>query len=959
MKRWLVLGAAVSFTACSPDIPVGPDQSSKYSTAEFDPATGVVPSPNDLAFLDANGNLDTHLHVPSPPGTSDAQKEFNDNYLNLLDGFPMESSASVLFTRPIDLSVVNAGTVRVIDITNQLQPIPITTASYSVSDSTNGQQFLNITPQGGTWTRGHHYAIAVIGGGSGIKGKNGETVIGSSTWALVSSDQSLVSCDAGVCRAATSAIPTTEKDPAAQVAQQLAIAQQLEALRLLYAPLLNALSGSGVPRGDIAVLWTFQITSAAEVTFDPANSVIPFPNDALNPTGSKVTLPVPPDAGILTELYQGLNTLDGFSTTAPIVSENGDGTGPLLGGRLPGTPYTLGAASPINMVPTGPGTGATAYAPLPTTACVNCTVNMTLPDGGPILLPDGGLKPDTLEIVPQVPLAERTQYAVYITTDLKDSTGKNVIPTATFALTRSSAPLFSGGKSTVSLLTDAQAEQLEALRAGLKPLFDTLNSNGLPRTKVALAWAFTTQSNIRQLQALNAIPTSAAAAAIPGVPLWVQEIPAPGVPTTGVGHWFIGEIVDVFLLTDPRGVFDPANPKTPAIPFVMSVPASAQPGSGYPVVIYGHGLGRTRTDGFALSSSLAQAGQVMIAIDEPWHGDRNTCNGFGAFAQAAGIPGATDDFACANPTTQACNADTGRCQSRDRSGALGCAFGSAVADKVCILAGPTINGQGHCAPDNHCENATFSVASNGWNLLNLQNFFATRDNFRQAVVSDSQLARVIASTDNGNLGAQAGPITLNGDKISYAGQSLGGILGTLYCAASSAVKNAALNVPGGDPVRILLESPAFAPQKNAFIAGLAAQGIPKDSPTYDTFLGIAKWIIDPADPVNAGGYLVRSTGLTPDNGGGTRRAFIQWIANDQVVPNSTTTELIRSVLGDPGASGVLVSPTTEVPNFWAKQFPSDANPANNHGFLLGSAGAAVAGEAQTEIGKFVNGLAPF
>jgi len=287
MKRWLVLGAAVSFTACNPDIPVTPDQSSKYSTAEFDPATGVVPSPNDLAFLDASGNLDTHLHVPSPPGTSDAQKEFNDDYLNLLDGFPMESTASVLFTRAIDLSGVNAGTVRVLDITNPAQPTPITTASYSVADSTNGQQFLNITPEGGTWTRGHHYAIVVIGGATGIKGKSGETVIGSSTWALVSSDQSLVTCDAGVCSAATSAIPTTEKDPAAQVAQQLAIAQQLEALRLLYAPLLSALSASGVPRSDIAVLWTFQITTAAEVTFDPANSVIPFPNDILNPTGKR------------------------------------------------------------------------------------------------------------------------------------------------------------------------------------------------------------------------------------------------------------------------------------------------------------------------------------------------------------------------------------------------------------------------------------------------------------------------------------------------------------------------------------------------------------------------------------------------------------------------------------------------------------------------------------------------
>ena len=85
-------------------------------------------------------------------------------------------------------------------------------------------------------------------------------------------------------------------------------------------------------------------------------------DNILNPTGSKVTLPVPPDAGALTDLYTGLNTLDGFSTTAPIVTENGDAVGPLIGGRVDPASIVFGQAGNINLVAAGPGGAA-----LPTT----------------------------------------------------------------------------------------------------------------------------------------------------------------------------------------------------------------------------------------------------------------------------------------------------------------------------------------------------------------------------------------------------------------------------------------------------------------------------------------------------------------------------------------------------------------------------------------------------------------
>ncbi|HZW87637.1 MAG TPA: hypothetical protein VFF12_01045, partial [Myxococcaceae bacterium] len=613
MKRLLLLALAATFAACSPDIPNSGDQSKNFVVAEFDPAHSVIPLPNDLVFLDAQGNFQPTLQAPTTGGT-DAQNEFNRDYLNHLDGFPLESSGSMLFDKPIDIATVKPFVGTNLDATFAVfdvkKVVPVTNLNLSVADAANGGQTLNFIPSSGYWERGGQYAVLVLGGANGVKGaSSGQTVTGSPTWALVTSDTPLVTCDANGnnCQLATSAIPTTAKDPAAQFDQQVALAKQLEQLRVNYKPIIDGALAQipGLKRTDIALVWTFTITSQAEVTFDPANSIIPFPNDILfvdqtnGTTDGGLHIPVPPDAGALTQLYTGLNTLDGFSTTAPIVSENGDGTGPLVGRDSAGNPARVDAASvkfgvtgTMNLVSAGAGRGA-----LPTTdggaiiahACLNCPpIVMTLTDGGPILLPDGGPKPDTLAIVPDVPLTERTQYAAYITNDLKDTNGKNVIASPVFALVRSSAPLYDGTHSTVSLLNDAQAQQLEALRSGLKPLFDNFALNGLPRTKLVQAWAFTTQSTVTTLTQLHGAPFSPAAAQVPAIPLWVAPLPV-GTPPGTVAY--MGEIIDVFALTDPRGVLnaDPTKWAFPKMPFVMTVPSPA-PGSVFPVTIFGHGL---------------------------------------------------------------------------------------------------------------------------------------------------------------------------------------------------------------------------------------------------------------------------------------------------------------------------------------------------------------------------------
>ena len=133
-----------------------------------------------------------------------------------------------------------------------------------------------------------------------------------------------------------------------------------------------------------------------------------------------------------------------------------------------------------------------------------------------------------------------------------------------------------------------------------------------------------------------------------------------------MGHWYVGEIVDIFLLTSSTGTLNPAAPATPKMPFVMSVPSAPAGANGYAVSLFGHGFTRDRNDGFGMSSALAQAGNVMVAIDEPWHGERNTCVGFGAYLAQAGVPAAIaqDLYACVNPApptapTATCNATTG------------------------------------------------------------------------------------------------------------------------------------------------------------------------------------------------------------------------------------------------------------------------------------------------------------
>jgi len=936
MKRLVTLGfLALVFATCTPSIDTtNPPQ---FVTARLDLTTTppIVPLPTDLAKDPTTGKL----KIPLSPSASPAEVEFATGFLNTLAGFPPDTSATATFDGALDATTVNRSTVLILD---QGAGRPVTNAPISYADLQITIAPPTVASDGGStssgWAPGHQYAIALVGGSGGLKGAQGQTVVGSSVWTLLSLSNPLVICDPG-CRATTDLIPSDQHDPAARIADQAQKAAQLEPIRLGYNRVLNAFAGQGIPRANIVLMWTFTILDQAQATFDPAESVIPFPNNLvtlpLPDGGRRVDLPIPDGGSDLQRaLYTGLNMLDGFSTTTPIISENADNLGALTFGTL--DPASLTAATGVINVSGG--------AQPQILACLDCTSS---------LLPDGGIpnNPQTLELVPRVPLNERTNYVAFFTTGLKDTQGKNVAPTAKFALLRNRYPLVDAdGKSTISAVpTSPDLQRLERARAAMKPAFDALERAGHPREELVLATAFTTQSEETALKQLKAVANTAT-----NLPIFVYNDP-PG------SRIYQGAIITAYVLTGPGGVADPLNPQPQKILFTMIVPSAAPPPNGYPITIFGHGLTRARGDFLAIVS-LVSNGQAVIATDAPFHGDRSSCTGSAAYLQSIGIcTNCTDDDACDVPANERCNPSTGRCIARVPASRASCdpgVTGGVPGDVYCSVPsrrqGFCLNESGVlvCEGGDFLRDSTNTPVISGWNILNLTNFFATRDNFRQQVIDLAQLTRVIqvpTSTPNSFNALLNPPGIIDSNTINYIGQSLGGILGTLYTSVAPEVHRVVLNVPGASLPRILLTSPAFARVRAVFLATLAAQNPPilPGSPAFDTFVGVAQWVLDPADPQNQALSLMNGSTLPSD-----RKVLIQSITRDQVIPNPTTDILIASANRTLPGNRLTDTCRFDPPD-------SRLPPPDRHGFLLNFVSSVDTNAAQAQAINYVNNIGPF
>jgi len=314
---------------------------------------------------------------------------------------------------------------------------------------------------------------------------------------------------------------------------------------------------------------------------------------------------------------------------------------------------------------------------------------------------------------------------------------------------------------------------------------------------------------------------------------------------------------------------------TVSAPLLVVVPENAANTyghtSGYPVVIFQHGITSNRTSALPLATQLAQAGFVTVAIDLPLHGVMPTD------AAPSDSTGATPMFGPLLSATDLANAAVlGGDNDEAKAALIG---GAALGERHFGL---TRNGSEFAPTSVSATDASFN--GSGSLFINLVHFQTSRDNLRQAVMDLMNLNASMA-----NIETETGK-DLDLTKTYFIGHSLGGIIGTTFLTVNNGngpghptagagnaglppISGAILGMPGGGIPRLLEESKTFGPDIVASIKG--GFELDQDGNSYTKLMYILQGTLDSVDPVN----FAQTLGAIP-----TPITLVESIG-DQVVPN--------------------------------------------------------------------------
>ncbi|HEY2748294.1 MAG TPA: hypothetical protein VGL86_26910 [Polyangia bacterium] len=847
--------------ACEPPVATAPAPP-PISVALFDPLAtpAVVPTPNDLAFTGGDG---THLNPPDVPGESAAQASLNQ-YLRRLDGFPTSSTATTTFSVALDPASVTVTSPTTLGAVTLVDTTSATLAGATAQLSPDGAT-LTIVPAA-PLTAGHRYAVLLFGKNdpAGLRGANGELVIASPAFFFLLSPNPLVGRCADLTNPECVCPQTALADPNDATCRSLILGlsdvdariaePQRQQLQAALAQLLPAVA-PGRSVGDLVLFWTFTISTQPFTVFDPTTGNIPFPNDALiDPTTHLVNLPIAP-GDPMAPLEMALDTLDGFSVSAPA---------------------TIGVAGPSPI-------DSTTLVPNRSLFFLNLTPQVTTPE--PVYT--AAFAFDQIVLTPTEPLiSDQNRYAVVVTSGVSDTSGQALIPAVAVWLADGPDPLFDGTHSTVSVLSDSEAQQLEALRVAEQPLVQSLAAQGIAREAIAGLWTFTTQSITRPNAALDAwpatasLPTDVAITKVADQPTLATAFGAQNF-LTHAKYLVLGTFTSRIVIDATTGVIDFS--RTPSGDFVVDAPASAPtatirfwlalPNASGPVPLafVQHGLGSWRGDVLPLADPLAQQGWATIGFDIDFHGARSLCVAAG---NCAPTPTSSDPLAC---DLAAVSGDASDCK-------------------------PTTSGDGYLDPTN---------------------LFSGRSNGQQYLVDAAQLVRVVADTINGSglaarLAAQTIPVTptLDVTKLGFLGQSLGAIDGAVFLSAASEPKVGVLDVGGGHVFDILSTSPTLSAPIDQYLASI---GVMRGTAAYAKLDATAAWVLDPADPWSVAPTL-RTTPV-----------IVQEAGMDMVILPEFEAALSQAIFGP---SGVDAAGHAQAPQSSNGAFVSTYFPSASHGEIL-------------------------
>jgi Bacterial virulence factor lipase N-terminal len=689
-------------------------------------------------------------------------------------------------------------------------------------------------------------------------------------------------------------------------------------------PLVAAIALALVP---LAVL-----ADGVTVRFDPTDpQARPFPSDRLtvrdwsNNTYRRVNLPKPDCAVRVSDCndISVINTLDGFSTQPRIT-----------------VPFTgdINVASvnsnTVYLVNLGSTQGSAGFGQ-------KVGINQVLWDPAS----------KTLVFEPEDLLAEHSRYLLVVTNGVRDAAGKR--------------------------LKDSDYDEDDDNQAGKgdrradkeyrRDLRDAVRAVRLSKDKVVAASLFTTQSAttdlakiMRQIKASSPAPVNfnigqgaagAVRAVFPtagvagiqfnrqvGADVAAPASFAPGflpTPALNVVPGVVGQIAyGKFRSPDYQtaGKYIPATGTLTGQPqpqgsnelvFQLFVPAGAKPAGGWPVAIFGHGFTDSMYGApWTVASVFASQGLATLSINVVGHGG-------GAAGTLNVLPAA----------------------------------GTPV---VVPAGGRGIDQDGNGAID----------STEGVNAAVPRDIISSRDGLRQTVIDIMQLVRQVeAGVDvDGD-----GSADLNAQRVYYAGQSFGGIYGTILLGVEPGLKAGVPNVPGGSITEVartgafrFLTALALATRQPQLLNLAPTPGVPvpfnlnfneniplRNLPAVVNnvpgALEIAKvldrfeWVQQAGNPVSYA-TLIRKA---PLQGSAPKPVIVQFAKGDSTVPNPSSSAILRA--------GALQDRATYFRNdlAYAGNPQSAANPGgvpkNPHTFLtnIGLPGAApFAVGAQNQIAAF-------
>ena len=697
--------------------------------------------------------------------------------------------------------------------------------------------------------------MAVVGGRTGVRDLRGQPIGPDETFYFLRARERLDTYE------------NNQAFPGDTRVERLATAAKLEKIRIGLAPFFEALERRTptVKREDVSALWTFTVTTATELAMDAPSQRVPLPFDPLvDPKTKLVHLPSSPfDSARDATAKLALNKTNGFGVAPVVDFELTRAIAPATANAKTIHVYEIGAKARelvVADVRVLPATGTASCATLPVAdECRRVILSL-----------------DEAEL----PLAPKTTFAVVVTDGLAPRDGGVLRPMVMGHFLRAKQPLVLDGKSQVAELTLDQAELLEGVRSKVDPLLRTVG-----REHVLAAWSFTTMDAAPALQDSLKLPDAAAFDPTPnitsrknvdpgllGAPsqseldafasLFPQPITGDAVRTLfaprlrGVRRIIEGTIASPSTLDrTTRAARADAMYDREDVRFVLALP-QATPGTKIPVVMFGHGLVTDRRFVLMIAGALAKRGFASIAFDFPFHGERTRCTDRALIA----IP---------NPLPTAI-------RNLDPS------LASNILSFPACPSGATCSSDGRCL-DAHGTDAGYAMipltnmtVAGGSALIDTNDIAHIPDRMRQAVID---MAAVRRSLRLANWPALLDGTDLATDRIYYAGQSLGGILGAVYVALASDVERAVLNVPGADEVDLFNQSTFFGPQMQDFFD---REKLLAGSYDRERMVDVGRWLIDTVDPQALSRQLA------------TRPVYMQMDQGDVVIPNFVTQRLQRA-----------------------------------------------------------------